>query len=309
MGEAKYRKQHDQTYGRIPQSEKNKERGIVLSSPIHIHQSSGSFSSTINADLLRRSLLFWDKLLWPKSNLIYLEGGPDENYLEKIGVLERPYIKVSESGDLVNLFATSYISFFNSLNNEHPGQWSLASGEDAFFWDNNPTNKLNSLQLNLMQAVPIPDIDMPFDEILNFKETRKDELRCFQAEIDAFVKEIFFSENKENAFNKKLKYIKQSSNDLINSAKEYKHPLKRISNFCAAFEFSELIKLIGIEALLALPFEIITDQVSLSPKSIACKVLTSSFIYMIKLQSQISFNNLLKNHPFAYIYNIHEKLK
>ena len=312
MGESRRRKQQDQTYGRIHQSYKERERGIVLSSPVNISKTgTGFFSSDIDPQLLRYSLLFWDRLVWPKNRLIFLGGGPNEEYLESLGVLERPEISINFSGkiDICEIFGKTHVSFFNRLNSQEPDKWSFASGENAFLWSNNTfSSDLNTLKFKLINAVPIPDDDMPFDEILNFKEKRKDELKCFQAEIDVLVSEVFKSENIDEAFIKKIKYIKNASISLIKSAHEYSYSMKRISNFCAAFEFSEIIKNIGSDILKSLPFEIIANQIDFGINAFACKIMQSSFSYMLTIHRQTSFEYLHKNNPFMYMYYINKDL-
>ena len=308
MGEAKRRKQQDQTYGRIPQSYKERERGIVLSSPVNISKTGrGSFSSDIDPQLLRYSLLFWDRLVWPKNRLIFLGGGPNEEYLESLGILERPEITISLSGeiDLCEFFGKMHVSFFNKLNSKEPDKWSFASGNNAFLWDNDTFNsELNALKFKLINAVPIPNHDMPFDEILNFKEKRKDELKCFQSEIDVLVAEVFKSENIDEAFSKKIKYIEDASKNLIKVAHEYPYSMERLSNFCTAFEFSEIIKNIGADILKSLPFELIADQIDFGINAFACKALQSSFNYILTIHKQTSFEGLHKNSPFMYLYHI-----
>ena len=311
MGEARRRKQGNPTYGRIPKSYKDRERGIVLSSPVHISGNSGSFSSDIDPVLLRYSLLFWDRLVWPRNRLICLDGGPNEDYLESLGVLERPEISINFSGrvDLCDYFGKMHISFFNKMNRQEPNKWSLASGDGSFLWNNNIfSSDLNVLKFQLINSIPIPNNDMPFDEILNFKEKRKDELKCFQSEIDVLVSEVFMSENIDKEFSKKMKYIKDASENLIRVGKEYKYSMERVSNFCAAFEFSEVVKNIGSDIVNSLPFEIITNQIDFGGGALAYKIMQSTFMYMLTIHKQTSFEGLYKNNPFMYIYNINNHL-
>ena len=69
MGEAKLRKQTDPNFGQVPKNGLS-YRGLVVSPPIEIEGNRlFAKSSNLDAQELRFSLLFWDRLVWPSSRV------------------------------------------------------------------------------------------------------------------------------------------------------------------------------------------------------------------------------------------------
>ena len=90
MGEAKIRKATDPSYGKAPKERPS--RGLIISSPMQIDTANLSFSAQggLDPSELRFSLLYWDKLVHPHSNIFELEADDDEQFLVSAGVLSRP---------------------------------------------------------------------------------------------------------------------------------------------------------------------------------------------------------------------------
>jgi hypothetical protein len=84
MGEAKRRRETESTYGVVAKDLQTK--GLVISNPIWINQNGSTLSGGLDPLELRFSLLYWDKLVWPKSNLINFPGGYDAEYLETLKI-------------------------------------------------------------------------------------------------------------------------------------------------------------------------------------------------------------------------------
>lgn len=123
MGEAARRMRADPYYG-VP------SRGLVISPPMEIHGNSIHIKrASLDAQELRYSLLFWDKLVWPNSNLISIGSGPEAQLLEQAKVLSRPRLVSHDSGDLAAMTARLHVEAFAQLEAQEPGRWSLATGE------------------------------------------------------------------------------------------------------------------------------------------------------------------------------------
>jgi hypothetical protein len=181
MGEAKRRKARDPTYGRP-------KRGLVVSPPVEIQGSTLRFLSQLDPQELRFALLFWDKLVWPKSRSVYIASGPDESFLEQAGILGRP--EYTFSGVAAPGLARTQIQAFLDLDRREPGVWSLAQGEDSFLLKDRILTEGNGAFVELHRAIPVPDKDVPLDDILRFRDKRSDELQLLRHRIDIFVASI-----------------------------------------------------------------------------------------------------------------------
>ena len=76
MGEAKIRKVTDPSYGTVPKE--RPMRGLIISNPIHISHDLVSLNGKLDPSELRFSLLYWDKLVHPRSNCISFGGSEDD---------------------------------------------------------------------------------------------------------------------------------------------------------------------------------------------------------------------------------------
>jgi hypothetical protein len=108
MGHARIRKQTEQSYGIVPKIPS--QRGLIISNPIKLDLKNNFFHGQggLDPSELRFSLLYWDKLARPDSNILRFGGGDDEDFLISAGILTRPMI-LHRGGNAANIvFDTFY---------------------------------------------------------------------------------------------------------------------------------------------------------------------------------------------------------
>ena len=95
-------------------------------------------------------------------------------------------------GDITSIVLDTYMAAFSDLESREPGVWSLSQGEKSLFVNNSAANLIDEsgISLELIRLIPVPAADVPLNEILEFKEKRKDELMIFRAHIDQLVLEF-----------------------------------------------------------------------------------------------------------------------
>lgn len=236
MGEAKRRKLADPKYGK-PQ------RGLIVSPPIEIDGTTlKARSSNLDPQELRLAALFWDKIVWPSSRAIHFGSGPDEQFLEQVGVLTRPDYTVW--GDAAQGFAQGQIKAFEELDAREPGQWCLAQGENSLLIRGGQLVAAPSPQLELHQAIPVPDKDVPLAEVLEFKQRRHDELWALRAELDDFVAAINAAEDKEDELSRHVVLVDRACADAIRVGAEWQFPV-RLTNFKSTYELRPFQTLAG----------------------------------------------------------------
>lgn len=234
MGEARRRKESDPTFGKVPKDAG--QRGLVVSPPLEIDGTRLRMkSSALDPQELRFALLFWDKLVWPSSRVIYIDGGPDEEFLTGAGVLSRP--DYTFNGDGATGIALGQIKAFNDLNAREPGAWSLAHGENSFQWKDGFLEEDTGTLVELHRAIPIPKHDVPLPEILEFRHRRRAELLLLRHEMDSFVAEIEKAGDKEDALKHRLGELDKACADLLKVGKEWRFPVN-LSDFKASFSFN-----------------------------------------------------------------------
>lgn len=236
MGEAKRRKLADPSSGRP-------KRGLVVTPPIEIEGSS-LFVKSANLDPqdLRFATLFWDQLMWPSSRAIYFESGPDELFLEQTGILTRQDYTVW--GDGAQGIAEGQIKAFQDLDAKEPGQWCLAQGKNSLLIKGGQLIESTSPLLELHQAIPVPDKDVPLEEVLDFKRRRHDELWALRGEIDAFVAAINAAEDKGDELSRHIRRVDEACASAIRVGAEWQFPIQ-LANFKSSYELRPFHTLIG----------------------------------------------------------------
>lgn len=195
-------------------------RGIILSPPIKVDSMNNKViieSNEINPIELRASLLYWDKIRVPVSNIIEFEFGPDVDFLEREGYLDKFKIK-HHGGEVGKAMAESYVDALMISERMEPGVWSLSRGEKSLLMDCLPGGFIDNsgVIMSLYQSLPVPGSDVPLDEILEFKQKSLSELLGFRCHMDELIQEISSSQSKDS-IDTVLKRLEESCNDLEKS--------------------------------------------------------------------------------------------
>lgn len=234
MGEAKYRKNTDPNFGKVPKDAAF--RGLVVSPPIEIEGTTlKAKSSSLDPQELRFSLLLWDRLAWPASRAMHFASNEDELFLEREGVLSRP--EYTFYGDGAQSIAQSQMQAFKDLTTAQPGMWALAQGENSLLLKDGVADEGSGLLLELHRAIPIPKYDVPLAEILEFKSRRRDELLLLRYQIETFMSAIEAAPDKDIALKKHLAEIDEACANLLIVSKEWQFPIY-LSNLKASFNLA-----------------------------------------------------------------------
>jgi hypothetical protein len=218
-------------------------KGLVVSAPLTIDGRILRLkSSHLDPQELRCWLLFWDKLVWPISRVLYVSSGPDEQFVEDAGVLIRPEYTVR--GDVAEGIATGQIRAFQDFDAREPGQWSLAQGDNSFLLKNGALERGGGMGIELIRAVPVPDKDVPLNEILEFKERRHDELLRLRTEIDSLLLAIESSDDKDAELQRCIATIDAACADTLRVAHEWQFPV-RLSNLKSSLELRPFATVAG----------------------------------------------------------------
>lgn len=220
MGEAK-RRMTDRWYGVVPK----KGMGLVVS---HLKVGGHGFeiSGGLDPQELRFSLLFWDRLIWPTNNLIHSEGDEETALLEQVKILRRPEYQISSSGVNGSSLAEIQYRAMEEMNAREPGLWSLSQGERSFLDLSPAAPKAKGSMFELVNAIPVPDVNVPVIEILEFKEKRRDELLSLRIELENFVSKLRVAGDDEAALRKAVLEIEQACIAVLRVAVERKFPLR-----------------------------------------------------------------------------------
>ena len=140
---------------------------------------------------------------------------------------------------MVQTIVRMQIQAFADFDAREPGQWSLAQGQNSFFLHDKLLVPDAGALLELQRAIPIPDKDVPLNEVLEFKRRRNDELQRLRAELDGFIAAINKAEDKETELQKHIATIDAACADALRVSHEWQFPV-RLTNLKASVELRPL---------------------------------------------------------------------
>jgi hypothetical protein len=197
-------------------------RGLVVSVPTKISGDKIEIrGGGLDTQELRSNLLFWDKLDFPSNNFIDFDiSGGDEEFLQQVGILQRTRINFSGSGRGSDIFRRCHVAAYRRLDQQEPGQWSLAVGENSMSFLDNEIEGGRGALVRLYNAVPVPDKDAPLADILDFKEKRRDELLAFRHHLEEVYQKIVNAGDGPLAWNTQVEKLQLAISDHIKASKE-----------------------------------------------------------------------------------------
>lgn len=298
MGQAKLRKESDPLFGRVPKD--SYERGLIISPPIEIEGSSLLVkSSDLDSQELRFALLFWDKLVWPSSRVIYFDGGADEEFLKSAGVLSRP--EYTFDGDVALGVAKSQMAAFQDLDRSEPGSWALSTGERSFNWKDGEVKNDSGTLIELHKAIPIPRHDVPLEEILEFKRRRRDELLLFRHHVESLAADVKKAGDQQAELNKKMAEIDQACSNLLIVSREWQFPVY-LSSYKTTLNLSPkaFMPWMGAAGTFAAPFGMAATTAA---------SLVAGLLATIEFKAEPAFRPVrVPTSPYKYAYRIGKEL-
>jgi hypothetical protein len=155
------------------------ERGGLLPSPLgyEITQNGGFETKPvdpIDPALIRTALLFVDKIDVPDNSNISV-GSVNIGDLAAMGLASRSKIIFEGGVDIVEISSYRWLAYLE-LNKREPGMWSIwQSPSEQIIPKDNLSENL-AFQMILSHCFITPHPDLPYDDIITFKERYRDEL-------------------------------------------------------------------------------------------------------------------------------------
>lgn len=176
------------------------KRGIV-SIPMEISTSEDGLAfiggSGLNALDLNFFAMYWDELIIPASDLVYLGINNEEPFIEA-GFLQRPKIprqKNSLTGDeLISAYSNAQTYWLDKKRSEDKdSDWRMSIVGDNFRLHEDGSELKQSFRLELARALPVPDTSVNINEILEFKTKWNSEYEAFNSYLDELYLEVVSS--------------------------------------------------------------------------------------------------------------------
>lgn len=173
------------------------DKGIIAA-PARVSGNGSSFRSEggLTSRELRYFLLYWDKVVIPTTNIIHF-AVPEEEVLVGTGIISRPRVQFSGSfnGETMaqaQVLAQTAVAK-NLIENDRTTDWVLHQIGEAIIIPNKETVQKQTIRVDLINSLPVPDASIAIQDILEFKDRRRDELNHLHKSLDDFYFEILSS--------------------------------------------------------------------------------------------------------------------
>ncbi len=300
MGEAKRRRQTDRNFGKPT-------RGLILTCPIDPTSETGFTirSASLDPHELRYALLFWDRLVWPKNKVIHIGSDPSVEFLEQAKVLTRPQYNVSGTISGPAPLIISQAQAFRDLDADPKGIWDICQNSriliGATAADIVPDGGIG---LELIEAIPVPNKDVPLNEVLEFKHRRRDELQALREELDNFARCVNDASDIEGELRAKLDQVDKACSDALRIAGEWQFPV-RLSNTKLSLDLKPFEVLAGALAAISGVTFLSGTQATLAGIGGAVWGAKSA----MKISGDIGWKGLKpRKTPFAYVAQFHKEV-
>ena len=197
------------------------QRGLVISVPVKLDETGLRAGGGLDQQDLRFSLLFWDKLHAPRNNFLLL-GDPTADFLEGAGVLAQPITRVDLSSGIINpgeVVLSVHLNAFRALDRAEPGVWSLGAGNNSVSFPKHDLEVGRGVLVRLYEAIPVPDKDVPLQDILDFRAKRQDELLALRYHLDSIYQRIIAGGDGELALQTEIGALEKAIVDYLKVAK------------------------------------------------------------------------------------------
>lgn len=271
------------------------KRGIVISPPFEALPNGGfkCGGDPEPADL-RKYLLYWDEIDYPDNNFVSIGPGPDLQYLIDANVARRTRVNFqgSMSSGSGEFFIAAQQAAFENHEKENPGLWSLVQLSTSPYFTN--TQPSLAVEYELWSMLPVPQADVPLNDILEFKQKRQDELTALRVHLDEMYQLIISSSDIPRAKVSQLVKLETSLNEIDRTLSEsgVSKTLTSLRGFIAG-EFTNIFGT-GLGAAGAAPF------IGMSP--LIAGLIGAGIAFSVK--PVLSPRAAKNTHPLTYVSSI-----
>lgn len=268
-------------------------RGIVIS-PLEI---TGPNSLTFNPNMgmkLRNYILYWDRIDIPINNIIGFDTDIETDFLKSAGVVQQSLVRTNGSGEVTKLYVDAQLKAFDYNNSRDVGCWSLGQENLSLVLPEEISMKARGLEVNLYDRLPIPTKLASFEDILQFKWKRYDELLAFRELMDEFYLEILNTSDSHRALEVKVNKVKKSIREIEQTMNESRISKMR-KGVKVSIDIPSALKGAGLGTL----FTNVVDVDS----ALAAFIGGASNLFNLEMQDILKPNSIPENlKDYAYLY-------
>lgn len=298
-----------QTDGSMPA-----KRGIVISPDLNLDVDSGTLSmpGSKYADErqdMRFYSLFWDEIDAPIGSEVRIDFAedlqPDIAFLEQEGMLSRTVCNQDfqirnidhfreNINDVIEASYETFVGTYHRHCRETSAIWALASGSGQILLKNSDMEPERALLIKLARVIPVPNKDVPLEELLSFKQKRAPELLALRHHIESTYQEVVKAGDGPLGLAIQLEALNKAANDAVRASRSNRFPFSWRS-----IDLQATIN-IGSAAAAAAVYNS-SDSLLLASSTLLASSLGVSVTSGFRGQTD-------NTHPFQYVVRYHHEL-
>lgn len=274
------------------------DRGVIASPGIITPLDQGfRMERSISPEELRYYVMYWDKVVIPGNNLVYI-GVPEEEDLISCGAIERPRVgfQGSYQGDQITYAILSCQSIVAShLVHDKSADWVIHQIGKTGVYPEQFNQQRNIIRVDLANVLPVPNAETPINEVLEFKERRSSELKELHDALDEFYEQILSAPDPDLASKKAVSRLQESILTLDKVSNEKFERSRR-------FDFSAELNLSGKDISVGASSGAIIDFLA-TGFTIPVATIVGAIASTIKIKSRATstFQPASENTKLAYL--------
>lgn len=279
--------------------------GIQRGAIIHVDGHFGGDNSAsimaqvtgFDPELIRASILLFDKLDFPTASAFCFNGLPRD--LLDFGVAQSSHTIFGAAVSNMRVLREPIFQAFEKLNSRDQGRWALTRSIHGLQFPADAFAPDKGVALTLYDALPVPTAEVPFEDVLNFKERRSAELNALRLLLDDLGLQ---ASQGLNGLAETIAY--QKFDDALadyNKAIGEQNFAKRLRNITSNFQIGDAIVGAGMGAIKSLSSELSATSAILGGTWGVASSLA------IAVTRGLRSNNMA-GKPFEYIFHAHKEL-
>lgn len=204
------------------------KRGLVISPPVTLDRERNEVlleSNQLDLQELRFSLLFFDELNAPRNSIFNPGAGREGGFLRESGILSQEEVWPL-GGSLADLTVQTLVEGFKALDAREPGCWSIGRGKNSISFADSDLQPGRGTLVELYHAIPVPDKEVPLQDILEFKEKHSSELLALRHHIETIYQRIISAGDGALALRSETEAVDKAISDALKAAKAWNMPTR-----------------------------------------------------------------------------------
>lgn len=260
-------------------------------------EGNGMNFSTKKIEGLNSKVLYWDGIVNIKGGFVFMSDRPDIITLKKEGIFEDVHLKLNKPGNVAELIKSETKNIIIKLLNDKTTNYIADEISPSLFFNSDLADIGGGALLHLTNTLPLIDDSVEVDDVLEFREKRKDLHRNLINHLNSLELRILNSENPGHELKKAIHEIDVGCSEAISVYKEAK----------VKFNFSNIKFNFNMKEIIAISSSVYGGASLIMPQTASIiSGISAGAISTLRWEDSVKIRSIDKKNPFNYIAEINK---